>query len=192
MLKKICLCLCVVALCACVQQNSATSQVSTKSVATATPSFALKKASNKHVYVYVSKSATMADVAVRQALEASLGTQGFTVTPTPSEAGYIIYITPVYAGAMKQNIAVGEYGTPWKSGGAQADGVGIVVDVHVVSRKIATSSRYNMVAITAATPSVLSKKMLRMMAFDKESQLDATHKTQLLQELVGRIALAMR
>ncbi len=204
MVRKICMCLSVLALCACVEQNSATSQVSSKAVSASTmPSFALKKASNKQVYVYVGASTIFADATIKQALEQSLSTQNFTVTSAPSEAGYIVHITPVYGGVLAQSRvhAAGDYGTAWASvgsgqsvavnNGAMNNGVGLVLDVHVVSRKIATSSRYNMVAITAATPSVLTKKSVRMAAFSEEAQFDANTKTLLAQELARRIAAGM-
>ncbi len=188
MLKKICLCAVAVMLCACVEQKSATSQVSPKNMVPAV-SFALKKASNKNVYVYVNEGGM---AGTREAVEKSISARGFTPVSTPSEAGYILYISPVYSGAMSQGNtqALGDYGTPWKGTGAH-DGMGFVVDVQAVSRKIATSSRYNMVAITAATPSVLSKKAVRMVAFTTNSQDKGAASANLLQEMGMRIAAAL-
>ncbi len=188
MLKKICLCAVAIMLCACVEQKSATSQVAQKNMAPAV-SFALKKASNKNVYVYVNQGGV---AGIREAVEQSVNARGFISVSTPSEAGYILYISPVHSGAMSQGNtkALGDYGTPWKSTGAH-DGMGFVVDVQAVSRKIPTSSRYNMVAITAATPSVLSKKAVRMVVFTTSSQDSGATPVKLLQEMGMRIAAAL-
>ncbi len=190
MFKKISLLLLIVFVSACVEQKNATSQVPQNKIQIIQSNpLDLNKGANKNIYVYMANNLNMDVKALEQGLEA----QGLSVINEPSKAGYIMYITPIFQGAMSEEVTriQSAYGSPFENVQTMKDGSAIVVDVQIVSRKIPTSSRYNMVAITAATPSITSKQNLRMVAFVKGPKTEPKVYTALMQRLGTNIARSL-
>ncbi len=195
--RYVCLLCCVFAMAACTEQKITPTQYMEQAQLIQTRPLTLKKQADveKVVAIHVLKQGKK-DVSAEMALLQSIKGAGFSGTQSPSQAGYVILVNIVYEGAMSQaqaNEAAAGADAQWKPRGiAQSEdaGKGIVVDVHIATRKKASPVRNNAeVVSTASLETILDEASGRMVVFalDSKKLHDTTQGTQnLLLQRVGK------
>lgn len=95
------------------------------------------------VYVNVRDNTNRRAQTLQSFTEADLRTRGYTVSPTPSEAGYILQVVVLSAGTTAPEraraVVAAGYGAP--SGLSGEGGAALVADVLLVQRTVPSSER---------------------------------------------------